>query len=144
MKRKDTIPVVFFNASVILSGIRSSSGASAKLLRFAKQKRITGLISEIILDETLRHADKIGFSSSAISTVVTRIFVPIYPPPNNIAVRTYTAQVIDSGDAHVLASSRELDADYLVTLDKRHLLVLQDTIKWIKIVSPKELIEQLG
>lgn len=49
--------------------------------------------------------------------------------------------VIDAGDAHVLASCRETKAQFLVTLDKKHLLILGKKIKWTKIVSPGELIE---
>jgi predicted nucleic acid-binding protein len=49
--------------------------------------------------------------------------------------------MIDHGDAHVLASCQEHKAEFLVTLDQKHLLILQDKIKAFKIVSPKHLIE---
>lgn len=130
MKQK-SVPIVFFNASVILAGLHSPIGGSAKLLTLLKQKQIVGVISEIICDETLRHTT---------STHVFRLFPMILSAPTRDAVEKHSKMVIDPGDAHVLASAHESKADYLVTLDKKHLLVLQKTIKWVKIVSPKELL----
>lgn len=143
MKRKRTSPIVFFNASVILAGIHSPMGGSAKLLRLVKQKQITGVISEIIFDELLRHADKIKKSKSKLSSIVLEIFPNILPAPSNTSVFKYKYVVLDSGDTHVLASTKDSNAEYLVTLDKKHLLILQNKIKWVKIVSPKELLEKL-
>lgn len=51
--------------------------------------------------------------------------------------------MINQGDSHVLASALELDVDYLVSLDKKHILALKGKIKKFAIVSPKELIEKL-
>lgn len=51
--------------------------------------------------------------------------------------------MIDQGDSHVLASALELDVDYLVSLDKKHILALKNKIKKFAIASPKELIEKL-
>ncbi len=143
MKRKRNIPIVFFNASVILSGIHSPSGGSGKLLTLVKQRRINGIMSEIILDEAVRHANKINLNTSTITMLVHGIFSTIQAAPNKKIVLNLTNLVIDAGDAHVLASAKETHAQWLVTLDKKHLLILQKKIRWIKIVSPKELLEQI-
>lgn len=137
-------PLVFFNASVILAGLYSPSGGSAKLLKLSKQKLIKGVISEIVFDETVKHASKIRLKKEEVKKLVLTIFSNIYPAPKEKTVNRYKKVVIDYGDAHLLASAKEIKADFLVTLDKKHLLVLQKKIKKIRIVSPKQLIEKLS
>lgn len=136
--------VCFFNASVILAGLFSPSGGSAKLLKLAKQNQIKGIISEIILDEAVRHANKIGLEKSTVKKLILTIFKSVYPAPQKESVRTSAELVIDEGDAHILASCQETKAEFLVTLDKKHLLILQDKVKSIKILSPKQLLEHLS
>lgn len=140
MKRKNLKPKVFFNASVILSGLKSPKGGSGKLLYLTKQKQIIGIISEIILDEALRHAEKIGFEKEVLEQSVLAVFNPIIPAPTSESVKIYEKISLDLGDAHVLASYTESKADFLVTLDKKHLLILQGKIKKVTIVSPGELL----
>lgn len=135
------IPIVLFNASVILAGLKSPSGGSAKLLRWNKERKINGLASEIIVDEALRNASRIKFSEEEVYSAINKTFRSICPPPQASLVSKFKAIVIDYGDAHVLASAKEENVDFLVTLDKKHLLVLKNKIKIFKIVSPGELIE---
>lgn len=137
-------PLVFFNASVILAGLYSPSGGSAKLLKLIKQKLINGVISEIVFDETVKHASKIRLKKEEVKKLVLTIFSNICPAPKEKTVNRYKKVVIDYGDTHLLASAKEIKADYLVSLDKKHILVLQKKIKEIKIVSPKQLIKKLS
>lgn len=136
-------PVVFFNASVILAGLFSQKGGSGKLLQWTKKKKILGIISEIIFDEVLNHTNKIKLSQAEARKKILKTF-KITKAPRTSTVNLYKNFVIDLGDCHVLASAKEIKADYLVTLDKKHLLVLQKKIKKVKIVSPKQLIEKLS
>jgi putative PIN family toxin of toxin-antitoxin system len=143
MKRKLLKPRVFFNASVILAGLHSPSGGSGTLLTFVQQKRIIGLISEIVLDELLRHTEKLGLSKTTVEKHIVSMFYPIVPAPSQKLTHIYTEIVMDQGDTHVLASTKEAHADFLVTLDKKHLLVLENKIRGVTIVSPKGLLEWL-
>lgn len=140
MKRKNLKPKVFFNASVILSGLKSPQGGSGKLLLYIKKEKITGIISEIILDESLRHAEKMGFKKMVLEESILALFTPIIPAPKSESVKIYESVSLDQGDAHVLASHVESKADFLVTLDKKHLLVLQGKVKKVTIISPGELL----
>lgn len=144
MKRKNKTQIVFFNASVILAGLGSPKGGSGKLLKWVKQKKIIGLISEIILDEAIRHAKKINLTEKKVKNKILAIFKMVIPPPEKSDVQIFKEIVIDYGDAHLLASCQEEKVDFLVTLDKRHVLILKEKIKKFKIVSPKTLIETLS
>lgn len=134
---------VFFNASAILAGLHSSSGGSAKLLDWVKKNKIKGIISEVIFDEAVRRADKINLSKTEMRKKISAISFSILPAPKKETVESYYPLVIDLGDAHVLASTDEVRANYLVTLDKKHLILLKKKIRKFSIVTPKELIESL-
>ena len=143
MSKNNRPPRVFFNASVIIAGLNSPSGGSAKLLRQAKEKQIIGIISEIIIDEVLRHSDKLKKSKSEIDKNLKMIFSSINQAPSAPEVEKWQKVVIDAGDAHVLAAAKESNSRFLVTLDQKHLLILQNKVKKFRIVSPKQLIEYL-
>ncbi len=144
MSKNNLPPRVFFNASVIIAGLKSPGGGSAKLLKYAKQKQIIGIISEIIMDEVLRHRDKLKTSKFEIVKNLKMIFSSINPAPSTPEVEKWQKVVIDAGDAHVLAATKESNSHFLVTLDQKHLLVLQNKVINFHIVSPKQLIEYLN
>lgn len=116
-----------------MAGIFSSSGGSAKVSNFVKEGKIVGVISEVILDEVFRHTKK--FDSETWQ---------IIPAPGEKIVKKYDKIVVDQGDSHVLASAEESKASLLVTLDKKHLLILKGKIKGLKILTPGELIKLLS
>lgn len=141
---KNLKPKVFFNASVILAGLKSPTGGSGKVLSWSKNHKIDGVISEIVADEVVRHDDRISVKPTHVQLVMKIIFRQIQIAPEKENVVEFSKIVIDPGDAHVLASCSEAKADYLITLDKKHLLILQKKIRWMKIVSPGELIRILS
>jgi putative PIN family toxin of toxin-antitoxin system len=141
--RKQICPKVFFNASVVLAGLRSPRGGSGKLLKWSKQKKIKAIISEIILDEIRRNLEKIGLSKKTLSKIL-RLPDKIIPAPKASSTSVFNDKIVDYGDAHVFASAREAKADFLVSLDKKHILSLKGKIKKIKIVNPEGLIKALS
>lgn len=146
MKRKQKISKikVLFNASVILSGINSPMGGSSRVLSFVEKGLIEGLISEVIFDEVLRHSGKFDISKNEIFNYVGNIFKKVLTAPSEGYVEKCNKRVMDEGDAHILATCLENNIPYLVTLDKRHLLVLRRKIKGLVILTPGELIKTLS
>lgn len=138
MPKRQT-PKVFFNASVILAGLKSPSGGSGKILKWGKQRKIKALASEVILDEVLRNVVKVGLSHDQVMDSIKEIF-SVAPAPSAILVKSFHKISLDEGDSHVLASGQDSKADYLVTLDQKHLLILKNKVKKFKIVSPGVLI----
>ncbi len=130
---------VLFNASVVLAGLRSKNGASGELLKLVNNRKIIGFISQMIFEEIIRHSEKLGLDQKTVEQQVVNIFAEnITKFPQEKTVGKYYSQVSDPGDAHVLASYEEEKCDVLVTLDKKHLLILQGKIKGINIYSPGE------
>lgn len=140
-KVKNSKIKVLFNASVVLSGLRSSNGGSGKLLQFIDEGKIDGKISEIIFDEILRHHKKLELSKSRVQNDTSKLFKVFFNAPDIKLVKKYKNKVIDEGDAHVLASCEAEKIRYLVTLDKKHLLILKGKIKNLEILTPAELIQ---
>lgn len=116
------------------------TGASRALFNLLMQKRIIGIVSETILDELLKHADKIPMDKDLLHREVERYFTPILPAPNDKNVAHFKKDMLDEGDAHLFATYIETHADYLVSLDKHHVLALKGKIKGITILSPAELL----
>jgi len=141
MGKKKKRPTVFFNASVILAGLKSPRGGSARLIFWVQEGKIKGIISELILDEVERNLSKLSLTKRNL--VKLSDFRLILAPKGSL-VEKFKKKVVDHGDAHVLASAKEEGVDYLVSLDKKHLLILKNKVGKIKIVSPKELIEALS
>lgn len=139
MKKKQKIRV-FFNASVILAGLRSPKGASGTLLSWVKQQKITGVISEIVWSEVLRNTRNVGLSRENTKQLMEKHFF-IIKAPEQSKFAPYEKKVIDLGDVHLFVSMEESKSDYLVSLDKKHVLALQKEIKQFRIVSPGELIQ---
>lgn len=145
MGNKHSIYRVFFDASVILAGLNSPSGGSAKVLNWVKQRKIEGIISELILDEVIRRAPKIGKSHKAANQQVQSIFSFITPPPTLRSIKQYQKTVTDTGDAHVLAACRDTNSQFLISLDKKHILSLKNKRSLpFKILTPGELINLLS
>ncbi len=141
MKKSTAAPKVFFNASVVLAGLRNPSGGSGKLLKWVRRKIVSGIITEVVLDEVLRHCPKIGLTKKATQTYIRDTFITILPAPEEKDVVMYFTKVIDHGDAHIFASSFQARARYLVSLDKKHILVLARRMKGLTIVTPGEFID---
>lgn len=141
MKNVKQSLLVFFNASVILAGLRSPSGGSGELLQLAEKKKILGVASEVILDEVLRNAVKVGLNQNQVISKCRLIFARILSTPTLREVEFFRKVVVDFGDSHVLASAKESQAKYLVSLDEKHLLILQKKTKWIRIVTPGEFLD---
>lgn len=144
MKKVKGAPKVFFNASVIIAGLRSPDGGSAKLLKWVKEKKINGVISETVFDEVLKHTDKTGFTKSIVIKMMLKVFPYVSEAPGKENVEKYHRIVTDHGDSHLFASCGELEVPFLVSLDKKHILSLSGKIRSLQIVSPKELIEILS
>ena len=112
-------------------------------MTFLKRKQIHGLISETILDELLKHADKIPMDREQLRREVDQYFRNILPAPKKNVSR-YKLSMIDAGDAHLFATYEEAKCNYLVSLDKHHVLALKEKLKEVVIVAPGELLTQLA
>jgi putative PIN family toxin of toxin-antitoxin system len=135
LKRK-----VFFDASVVLAGLKSPQGGSAKVLERVKKKKIKGVVSELVIYEVERNLDRLGVKEHYSRRFW--LYFKVVPAPLNL-MKKYEKLAKDKGDVHLFTTAYSTRADYLVSLYKKHVLDLKGKIKDFCILSPGELIEEL-
>lgn len=117
------IPRLFLDASVMIAAAASRTGASALILALCGHGDARAVSSRLVLLEAERNIRrKLG------QDVLLRFYQEVAgldldlvanPTPQEI---TDQSQIIDLKDAHVLAAALKGRADFLLTLDRKHLL----------------------
>jgi predicted nucleic acid-binding protein len=136
---------VFLDASVILAGLASEAGASRILLLLSETKKLSVAVSELVLEEVKRNIKK-KFTEKELLSFASWLkkAKPQIITVNRREIESYNGIVI-SKDRHVLASTKKAEVKYLVTLDKKHLLKIdqEKAALSFKILTPGELITLL-
>lgn len=132
---------VFLDSSVIIAGINSPTGASSLILKLSKESKIIASVSEIVLQEVLRNIKK---------KLPEEVFIQFlkYLSESNFEKIDFEEEseilqyqeITDTKDLHVIAAAYKAHADYLITLDKKHLLSLEQKLPF-KIITPGEFIK---
>ena len=137
---------VFFDASVIIAALLSPTGGSEKTLSFVKLGLIKGITSHTVIEEILeeKHLYKLKRAKEEIEKFIAESTLLIRKPITAAEVRPYL-NLIDPDDAHLIAGAVLTSCEYLITLDKKHLLRpdIKENFLPLRIVSPKELLEEI-
>ena len=122
MKKPSQKIKVFIDTSVLIAGVSSVTGASAAVLDLCEAEVLQMVVSRQVLVEADRN-----FSAKLPNLVIQfRRFIQnlailmVEDPPAKSVERA--ASLIHRKDAPILAAAMESEADYLITLDKKHLL----------------------
>ncbi len=135
---------LFFDASVLVAGSHSLTGASSLILRACQMGGFRACASIAVLKEAetnikedLPHSTLLRYYS-----LLAEISWEIEPLPSKEAVECFHG-VVAAKDAHVIASAVACLAEYLLTLDKKHLLKesVGGALLQLIIVSPGEFIQ---
>lgn len=122
---------LFFDASVLVSGSHSPAGGSALLLEACKHGGFRAQITVAVLVETLR-ALRDNFPQSTIErfyVYLTEIHWELVAVPGREVLDLYAQYLDDPDDVHVLAAAAEAGSEFLLTLDRRHILAARDAIQ---------------
>lgn len=139
-------PRLFLDASVLVTAANSPNGGSAKILDLALEGKIKIVVSRKILQET-----KESVCEHFGKTVWMRFYRKLSPLRVSIVASPTKEEKLSwknvtvAKDTHVLAGALKAGADYLVTLDKRHILKasVQETFP-VPIMSPGDFIKSQG
>jgi putative PIN family toxin of toxin-antitoxin system len=130
---------VFLDTSVILSGLNSSTGASAAIISLFKLARIDLSISHEVVEEVERVIKekfpllRTGFLDFLLSRpkIISKI----------TAKELKTAlQILETEDTPILSGALKSKAEYLLTLDKRFQKAIFGKVK-MEVLSPGEFLE---
>ena len=136
---------VFLDASVILSGLASSTGGSRKILESGASQKLRLVTSELVIKETSRHLSKLRIAPYNLEETITSQTIKIIPAPSADLISKFQPYTKDPDDAHVIAAAAISGADTLITLDQKHLLTpkVKSVLRPIKVFSPKQFLDYL-
>ncbi len=136
---------LFIDSSVLYSAAYSPHGHSRDLLHMGLRGEVQLVISQFVLIETRRNLE-----SQARELALLFDFVAENTPFE--LVETTKRQVLAASrrvalkDAPIVAAAKKAKVDFLVTLDKKHLLGKPSLTKFVgaRIVTPKEVVTALA
>lgn len=136
---------VFLDASVILAGLASPQGGSGFLLQAAKQKKITLIATPLIINEVNRHLPKLKLQSKQLKALLNRQVIRLIKDPDEAVISRCRRLTADPDDAHVLAGTILANVNFLLSLDKKHILTkrVKKHLSPIRVLSPKQFWQSL-
>ncbi|MEK9147253.1 MAG: putative toxin-antitoxin system toxin component, PIN family [Patescibacteria group bacterium] len=134
----------FVDASVLIAALLSPTGGSSQLLKYIASGKVIGITSQTVVEEILEENKfvKIKKSKEEIEKFIAESRLLIRKPITASEIEPYQ-NLVDIEDAHLIAGTKLTKCEYLVTLDKKHLLRpdIQKKFLPIRIVSQGELLE---
>lgn len=137
---------VYFDASVIIASILSPTGGSSELFRLVNRGIIKGITSQTVVEEILEKdkPQKLKKSKEELKQFIGSSGLLVRKGITSEEIMVYK-DIVEIEDAHLVAGANLTRCEYLVTLDKKHLLRqdIQKRVLPLQILSPKELIEAI-
>ena len=134
----------FLDTSVLYAAAYSETGASREILRQAIRGAVGLVISQLVLEEARRNLQA---KAPEVLTDLDRLceavdFEIVRPTVRDIKA---AAQYIVPKDAPIVAAAKRAQVDFLVSLDRRHLVGQPDITQrsGLRIVLPDELLEEI-
>ena len=136
---------IFLDASVIIAAMLSPKGGSAKVIKLGQSGDWIQITSQTVIDEVKDHTEKIGKSATEIDQFIKEHSVIVRQRMTKSEIKPFI-ELVDESDAHLIAGSKLTEADFLVTLYKKHLLKedIKKRFKPLNIVSPEDLLRQVS
>ena len=135
---------VFPDSSVFFSACYLASGHSRDLLLMALRDEILLVCSNYVIQETRRNLDKLSSDHLVfLDFILDNLPLELIKPTK--AEVLAAAEHIALKDAPIVAAAKRGKVDFLVTLDKKHLLDNPNVQNYsgIDIVTPKRMLSQL-
>lgn len=137
---------VFFDTSVIIASLLSSTGGSRRIFKYIKTGLIVGITSQTVLDELMEEEKqkKLKKSKIELDQFIIQSGLLVRKRILPLELESYKNKV-DVEDAHLISGAILTKCTHLVTLDRKHLLRqdIQQRFLPLQILSPKDLLEEI-
>jgi predicted nucleic acid-binding protein len=136
---------LFLDSSVLFSAAYSSKGHSRDLLTLAIREEIVIVVSDLVIEETRRNlTEEAPESVTFLELVLNSLPLEFVKPSRNEI--TEAAKYVALKDAAIIAAAKKAKVDFLVTLDKKHLLGKTELDRYsrLKIVTPQDAVRQIS
>lgn len=134
----------FIDSSVLIAASYSPTGASREIIRQAIRGSLSLVVSNLVLEETARNlAIKAPEALPAFQQLLDAVPYERARPTKRQVLKA--AQYTAPKDAAIVAAAQSAQVDYLISLDRRHLVGVPEVAQHsgLKIVLPQELLEEL-
>ena len=134
----------FIDASVLFAASLSPTGASREIIRQAVRGQVTLVASKLVYEEVEKNlADKAPEALPAFRQFLdTAPFETVRPTKRQVL---QAAQYSALKDAPIVAAAKRARVDYLVSLDRRHLVGVPEVAQrsGLRIVLPSEFLGEV-
>lgn len=128
---------VLLDASVLMSALYSKTGASAAILELIHKQKIQGYVSSLILKEVLRNLQKKGTHDmiERLGALLATNLLKKVSFKSEAELDPYRHLTVTK-DVHVLAAAAKAKVHYLLTLDQKHLLSVDQALLGYRVLTP--------
>jgi len=138
-----TAPLVFLDSSCWIAATLNPTGGAGKIVKLASLGCLAVVVSPVVMGEVLKILSE-KFGQEELEDFVTSLAIPEFYStlrPSKEECEAWS-EVTDASDCHVLAAAFSSGCDFLVTLDKRHLLTNLVRDKFMSpVLSPGEFLD---
>lgn len=114
---------IFIDSSVLIAGLISDDGASAKILSFCEGGIIEGWISDQVIEEVEKNIQrKIPQILNGFRELKLKSGLKVLKNLNSSIIKKAGEWIKDKNDVPILAAAKQLEVDVLLTLDLRHFI----------------------
>jgi predicted nucleic acid-binding protein len=135
---------LFVDSSVLFSAAYSGTGYSRDILVMASRGEVTVVISDLVIEETRRNLLSFAPKEAAFfDLIITSLpFEFVFPTTDEVREAAHISVV---KDAPILAAAKKARVDFLVTLDRKHLLNKPElsSFSGMPIATPEEVIRSI-
>lgn len=137
--------IVFLDSSVVLSGLRSPNGGSGMLFKASAAGKLKLIVSEHVVREVGKYLGKLEIDVNRFEILVEKKIIKVIADAADDLLDKFENVVEDIDDAPILAGAVVSGADFLVSLDKRHILrpEIKKRLRPMKVLPPREFWEYL-
>ena len=143
---EDRRALLFLDACVLIAASHSASGGSALVIEICQGSRFKAALSlKIILEARTNIINKFGNPELIrFYRLLAAMDPAMIPFPAEEKLDQYKS-LVPQKDIHVLASALQCGAQYLITLDRRHLItpVVLTAGLSIKIMTPGDFLKEI-
>ena len=134
---------VFLDSSVVFAAAGSQTGGSFEIINLITKGKLEGFVNEGVVAES-EEAIRRRLSQEKYNLFLNWLekdCFKILPFPDEEKLQRLGQ--VSPKDRHILLSAKESNSDFLISLDKKHILTneSQSIIPEVKITTPKEFLQ---
>ncbi|MBI2612127.1 PIN domain-containing protein [Candidatus Gottesmanbacteria bacterium] len=124
----------------------SAKGGSHKLIDTSKREKLKLIATPRVIVEVASHLEELNLKEADLENLLSSNTLQLVPDPPDAFIEKFRNLTPDPDDAHILGGAVLGGADFLLSLDRKHILTLsvRRSLRPIFVFSPKEFWSFIG